>query len=62
MGLLEEGPRTASVQANEPLQVFVLHASDFGGILMKNPAVRDRIQASVSKRKKAMTNPSTKPK
>ena len=63
MALLEEGPRTASVQANETSHVFVLHAVDFADILMKNPGVKDRIQAAVAKRKKAsQANSSAKPK
>jgi len=50
MALVTDIPRTATVIAEEPTELFVLHKVDFKKILMKNPKISLIINEAFSKR------------
>ena len=51
MALVTELPRTATVIAEEPVDLFVLYKNDFKKILMKNPKISGIINEMLSKRR-----------
>ena len=50
MALVTDLPRTATVIAEEPTELFVLYKADFKKILMKNPKISSIINAALTKR------------
>lgn len=50
MALVTDIPRTATVIANEPTELFVLYKIDFKKILMKNPKISSIINEALTKR------------
>lgn len=53
MALLQEGPRTATVRATTPLEVFTLSKMDFNGLLAAVPQLRALFEQIVSQRAQA---------
>ncbi len=51
MALVTDEPRTATVIAEEPTELFVLYKSDFKKILLKNPKISVVISQELQKRK-----------
>jgi|DewCreStandDraft_4_1066084.scaffolds.fasta_scaffold37422_2 CRP-like cAMP-binding protein len=50
MALVTDLPRTATVIAEEPSELFVLYKQDFKKILMKNPKISTIINEALAKR------------
>jgi len=50
MALVTDIPRTATVIAEEPSELFVLYKQDFKKILMKNPKISTIINEALAKR------------
>jgi CRP-like cAMP-binding protein len=50
MALVTDLPRTATVIAEEPTELFILYKSDFKKILMKNPKISSIINDALTKR------------
>ncbi|MCX7698850.1 MAG: cyclic nucleotide-binding domain-containing protein [Candidatus Goldbacteria bacterium] len=50
MALITDLPRTATVIAEEPTELFVLDKADFKKILMKNPKISSIINETLTKR------------
>lgn len=50
MALVTDLPRTATVIAEEPTEVFILYKMDFKKILMKNPKISSIITEALAKR------------
>ncbi len=53
MALVTSEPRSATVTANEPCELFVLYSKDFKKILMANPKIASMIKEVLAKRKMA---------
>ena len=53
MALVTELPRTATVIAESPLELFVLYKRDFKKILMKNPKISGIINEVLSSRRRS---------
>ncbi len=53
MALVTDEPRTATVIAEEPTELFVLYKSDFKKILLNNPRISEIIKMELQKRKSA---------
>jgi len=51
MALVTDEPRTATVIAEEPTELFVLYKSDFKKILLANPRISEIIKSELQKRK-----------
>lgn len=51
MALVTDEPRTATVIAEEPTELFVLYKSDFKKILLNNPKISEIINSELKKRK-----------
>jgi len=51
MALVTELPRTATIIAEEPTEMFVLYKKDFKKILMKNPKIAQIINEVLAKRR-----------
>ncbi|HJT23528.1 MAG TPA: cyclic nucleotide-binding domain-containing protein [bacterium] len=56
MALISNEPRTATVMAEGLTELFVLEKSAFQAILMKNPAIAEKIKDSYKQRGEANSN------
>jgi CRP-like cAMP-binding protein len=59
IGLLDGGPRTATVTADGALSALVLLRSEFRGLLMKEPAVAYRILRGSTRRLRSLESPAS---
>lgn len=50
LALLDRGPRTASVEAQTDLTLFVLTARAFNGVLAEVPAIAQKLMAALASR------------
>src|SRR5215469_9043467 len=53
MALLDGGPRTATVTAESPMNVYVLSVSEFSSLLGVSPAILQKIAISLAQRLRA---------
>ena len=53
MALLDSGPRTATVTAESPMNVYALSVSEFGSLLEVSPTILRKIAISLARRLRA---------
>jgi CRP-like cAMP-binding protein len=60
IGLLDGGPRTATVSADGPLSALVLLRSEFRGLLTSEPPVAYRILRGTARRLRSLEAPASR--